>query len=54
MKISSGYQPELSELIGTGIISDRDGSVCDASGNVYPEGRSLHSFTRCVYLIKLK
>lgn len=45
-RISSGYQPELSELVGNGLISDRDGSVCDPSGTVYPEGRSLHSFTR--------
>ena len=29
-------------------MSDRDGSVCDADGNFYPEGRSLHSFTRYI------
>ena len=44
--LSSGYQPALSDLIGTGLISDRDGAVCDTNGILYPEGRSLHSFTR--------
>ena len=48
VKISSGYQPELSVLVGNGLMSDRDGSVCDPSGGVYPEGRSLHTFTRLV------
>ena len=45
VQISSGYQPELSELVGTGLLSERDGAVCDTNGNVYPEGRSMHSFT---------
>ena len=47
-KFSSGYQPELSDLIGTGLMSDRDGAVCDTDGILYPEGRSLHSFTRYI------
>ena len=46
VRLSSGYQPELSELIGNGLMSDRDGSVCDGNGVSYPEGRSLHSFAR--------
>ena len=48
MKISSGFLPGLDSFIGTGLMVDRDGSVCDADGNLYPEGRSLHSFTRSV------
>ena len=48
MKISSGFLPGLDSFIGTGLMVDRDGSVCDADGNLYPEGRSLHSFTRSI------
>ena len=48
IKISSGFLPGLDSFIGTGLMSDRDGSVCDADGNFYPEGRSLHSFTRYI------
>ena len=48
-RISAGYQPDFNEIIGTGLMSDRDGSVCDTDGVEYPEGRSLHSFTRYSY-----